>query len=535
MKHTLALAALMAGLATSAMAAPLTVCLEGAPETFNPQLTSNGTTATVLEQIYDGLVTVEPGGSQIVPALAERWDVSQDGRTYTFHLRKGVKWQTTADFTPSREFNADDVMFTFDRMMKPDHPYRQVNGGSYITFNTKLADELSKVEKIDDYTVAFTLKKALAPFLGIMAHGSLKITSAEYADKLLAAGTPELFDRNPVGTGPFQLQDYQTDAVVRLSPFSSTWGAEQHIAANTPMVDGIIMAISSDASVRVQRALAGECAISYFPSPADAKAIQDSGNLDLVRVKVASSGFISFNFTMDKFKDIRVRRALAQAINMKSLVNVVFDGMGHETGAVIPPSLWGSATDLGPYQYDPKQAKALLAEAGFPDGFATQIWAVPVARPYMPNGRRAAEMIQADWAAIGVRAEIISYEWAEYIKRAREHEAAVGMFGGIWDFPDPSQIPSNYFSCNSDGKPSPSNIGAWCNKDFVSLMAQAGSISDQAKRTELYQKAQHVLYDDVPAVMFGSADQLMAVSKKVKGFVPAIFGTSRMSGVTVED
>jgi hypothetical protein len=201
MKHTLALAALMAGLATSAMAAPLTVCLEGAPETFNPQLTSNGTTATVLEQIYDGLVTVEPGGSQIVPALAERWDVSQDGRTYTFHLRKGVKWQTTADFTPSREFNADDVMFTFDRMMKPDHPYRQVNGGSYITFNTKLADELSKVEKIDDYTVAFTLKKALAPFLGIMAHGSLKITSAEYADKLLAAGTPELFDRNPVGVG----------------------------------------------------------------------------------------------------------------------------------------------------------------------------------------------------------------------------------------------------------------------------------------------------------------------------------------------
>jgi len=533
MKKTLALAALMASFSAPAMAGVLTVCLEGSPETFNPQLTSSGTTSTVLGQIYDGLVAVERGGAQIEPALAESWTVSEDARTYTFSLRKGVKWQTTQDFTPTREFNADDVIFTFERMMNAEHPYNKVNGGNYITFSTKLADALASVDKIDEYTVAFTLKEPLAPFAGIMAHGSLKITSAEYADQLLAAGTPELLDRNPVGTGPFQLQAYQADAVVRLLPFAQTWGAEQGIAQNTPMVDAVIMAISPDASVRVQRALAGECEIAFYPNLADSELIEASDKLDLVVAKVASSGFLTFNFSKEKFQDIRVRQALAHAINMEPLVDVVFNGVGHLTGAVIPPAFWGSA-DLSPYEYDPEKAKQLLAEAGFADGFETELWAVPVARPYMPNGRRAAEMIQADWAEIGVKAEIVTYEWAEYIQRARALESEVGMFGGIYDFPDPSQIPNNYFTCDSTGTPSPSNIGAWCNEEFIGLMAKAGAITDQDERAALYLQAQQVLYDDVAAVMFGGADQIMAVGKSVEGFVPAIFGTSRMSGVTVD-
>lgn len=533
MKKTIALAALMASFSAPAMAGVLTVCLEGSPETFNPQLTSNGTTSTVLGQIYDGLVAVQRGGSQIEPALAESWTVSDDGKTYTFTLRKGVKWQTTQDFSPTREFNADDVIFTFERMMNAEHPYNKVNGGNYITFGTKLADALDSIQKVDDYTVAFTLKAPLAPFMGIMAHGSLKVTSAEYADQLLAAGTPELLDRNPVGTGPFQLQAYQTDAVVRLLPFAQTWGAEQNIAENTPMVDAIIMAISPDASVRVQRALAGECQIALYPNLADTPLIEASDNLDLVVAKVASSGFLTFNFKMEKFQDIRVRQALAYAINMEPLVDVVFNGVGNPTGAVVPEAFWGHA-DLAPYTYDPEKAKQLLAEAGYADGFETELWALPVTRPYMPNGRRAAEMIQADWAEVGIKAEIVTYEWAEYVERARALESEVGMFGGIYDFPDPSQIPNNYFTCDSTGKPSPSNIGAWCNDEFIGLMAEAGAITDQDKRAALYVEAQQVLYDDVAAVMFGSADQPLAVAKSVKGFVPAIFGTSRMSGVTVD-
>lgn len=533
MKTALSITALAFALSAPASAAVLSVCIEGSPETFNPQLTSSGTTSYVVGQIFDGLMSVKTGTSEIEPALAESWTVSEDARTYTFKLRPSVKWQTNALFTPTRDMNADDVIFTFHRMTQPDHPYATVNGGNYITFNTKLADALETVSKVDDMTVAFTLKEPLAPFLGILAHGSIAITSAEYADAMMTAGTPETFDREPIGTGPFMLQNYQPDAVVRLLPFSETWGAVIGDASRTPMVDGLIMAISADPGTRVQRALAGECQIALYPNAVDLATIEASDDIEAVTTPVASTGFITFNFKDEKFQDKRVREALAHAINIPPLVDVVYTGMGHATGAVIPASLWGHA-DIAPHSYDVEEAKRLLAEAGYPDGFETELWAVPVARPYMPNGRRAAEMIQSDWAAIGVKAEIMTFEWAEYISRSRAGEAQVGMFGGIWDFPDPSQIPNNYFACDSAGKPSPSNIGAWCNDDFNAAMTEAGAITDQAKRAELYVKAQQVLHDDVPAVILGGADQVTAVSRKVKNYHPAVFGTPRLSGVTVE-
>ena len=529
----LGIAALLA--TTPVYAADLSVCIEGSPETFNPELSSNGTTLFVLGQIYDNLISVKAGSSEIVPALAESWTISEDARTYTFKLRQGVKWQSNDSFKPTRDFNADDVVFTFERMLDPKHPYAEVNGGNYITFTTKLADVLESVKKIDDQTVAFTLKTPLAPFLGIMAHQSLAITSAEYADVLQKAGTPELLDRQPIGTGPFALQDYQPDSTVRLVPFAETWGAAIGDEARTPKVDSVIMAISPDASVRLQRAMADECQIALYPNLADRERIQNSDNLELVRTPVASTGFITFNFKEEIFRNKKVREALAHAINIKPLVDVVYDGMGKATGSLVPPALWGFDEQIGPYDYDPEKAKELLKEAGYPDGFSTELWAVPVSRPYMPHGSRAAEMIQADWAAIGVKADIVTYEWSEYIARARAGEAKVGMFGGIYDFPDPSQIPNNYFSCDSAGKPSPSNIGSWCNAQFIDIMNKAGAITDQAEREKLYKQAQQVFHDDVPAVILGGADTITAVNKKVKGYKEAIFGTSRLSGVTVEE
>ena len=512
----------------------LTVCIEGSPEIFNPELTSNGTTSYVLGQIYDGLVSVERGGSEIEPALAESWAVSDDGMTYTFTLRRDVAWQSNGKFTPSRALNADDVVFTFERMMNADHPYATVSGGNYPTFFAKLADNLEKVEKVDDHTVAFKLNRPLAAFLGTMAHGSIGITSAEYADTMMNAGTAEEFDLIPIGTGPFQFQAYQTDAVVRLLPFADTWGAKLGDPDRTPMVDGVVMAISTDASVRLQRALAEECMIGLYPNLADKATIEAAANVDAVQTPVASTGMLHFNFRDEKFKDQRVRQALAQAVDMDNLVEVVYNGMGQATGAVVPPALWGHAADIAPWGYDPEAAKKLLAEAGFADGFETQVWAIPVSRPYMPHGRRAAEIIQADWAAIGVNAEIISYEWGEYIERARAGEAQVGMFGGIYDFPDPSQIPNNYLSCNAEGTPAPSNIGAWCNDEFNALMNEAGSITDQAERTALYHEAQQIVHDEAPVIVLGGADTITIVNKKVQGYVPAIFGSSRLSGVTVE-
>src|SRR4051794_8913556 len=149
------IAILMAAV-SPALSNNLVVCIEGSPETFNPQMTSNATTSIVTSQIYDELVSVKAGGSEIEPSLAESWSVSEDGKTYTFKLRRDVQWQSNKTFKPSREFNADDVVFSFERMMSPSHPYNKVNGGNYITFNTKLADVLASVRKVDDSSVEFT-------------------------------------------------------------------------------------------------------------------------------------------------------------------------------------------------------------------------------------------------------------------------------------------------------------------------------------------------------------------------------------------
>ncbi|MCA1336875.1 ABC transporter substrate-binding protein [Pseudooceanicola marinus] len=527
-------AAALALSAPAAQAQVLTVCLEGAPETFNPELTSNGTTAYVLGQIYDGLVSVERGGSEIEPALAESWEVSEDGLTYTFALRRDVAWQSNDSFTPSRPFNADDVVFTFHRMMDSEDPFYEVSGGNYPTFNAKLADNLASVEKVDDYTVAFTLTKPMAAFIGTMAHGSLGMTSAEYAQAMMDAGTPEQLDLAPIGTGPFQLQAYQTDAMVRLLPFAGTWGAEMGDDLRTPMVDAVVMAISGDATVRLQRALAGECLIGLYPNLADKETIEASDAVEAVQTPVPSTGMLHFNFAEEPFQDQRVRQALAQAIDMENFVEVIYSGMGHLTGAVVPPALWGTASEIGPWDYDPEEAKRLLAEAGYEDGFETEVWAIPVSRPYMPNGRRAAEIVQADWAEVGVDVSIVTYEWAEYIQRARAGEAKVGMFGGIYDFPDPSQIPNNYLTCQPDGSTAPSNIGDWCDDRFNEVMTEAGSITDQEERIALYHEAQQIVHDEVPVIVLGGADTITAVNTSVQGYVPAVFGSSRLSGVTVE-
>jgi dipeptide transport system substrate-binding protein len=525
---------LLLSTAGAANAAMLGVCTEGGPDIFNSALSNSATTGFVNAQIYDSLISVKKGTSELEGSLAESWTASEDGKTYTFKLRHGVAWQSNKLFKPTREFNADDVVFTFERMMNKAHPYNKVSGGNYVTFNTKLADSLAGVRKVDDYTVEFTLKAALSPFVGILSHSSFLITSAEYADTLTKAGKPEALDREPIGTGPFLLEAYQTDAMVRLKPFHATWGEKQGIAGRTPMVDAVVMAITTDAAVRLQRALAGECQIAMLPNLADAGTIKSSKNLNLISTPVASSGFITYNFRDKKFQDQRVREALAAAINLPSLVEVVYSGMGAVTGSIIPKVLWGHNDDVKARSYDLEKAKKLMAEAGFPNGFETQLWAIPVTRPYMPNGRRAAEMIQEDWAKIGVKVSIVTYEWAEYITRVRAGEAPLAMWGGIWDFPDPSQLPNNYFTCDAAGKPSPSNIGAWCNPDFNALLKKADATTDQAARSGFFKDAQVIFGKELPAVVLGSADTITAVNKSVSGFVPESFGVSRLSGVSVK-
>ena len=212
------------GLALAAVLAPaahaqktLVYCSEGSPEGFNPALYTAGTTFDASSrQVYNRLVEFEPGTTNIQPGLAESWTVSDDGLEYTFNLRQDVTFHTTDWFTPSRPFNADDVLFSFERQWKADHPYHGVSGGTYEYFNSMgFQERLKSIEKVDEHTVKFVLNEPDAPFIANMGMDFASILSAEYADQMMQAGTPEQVDLQPVGTGPFPFVAYQKDAVIR--------------------------------------------------------------------------------------------------------------------------------------------------------------------------------------------------------------------------------------------------------------------------------------------------------------------------------
>ena len=222
----LAASGLFLGLSSAAaFGQTLVYCSEGSPEGFDPALYTAGTTFDASSQaMYDRLTDFETGTTNVVPGLAESWTSSEDGLVYTFNLRKGVKFHSNDMFAPSRDFNADDVVFTFERQRRDDHPYHTVSGGTWEYFDGMgMPGLVASIEKVDDYTVKFVLNHPEAPFVSNMAMDFASILSAEYADAMMAAGTPEMLNQAPIGTGAFEFVAYQKDAVIRYQAHDEYW------------------------------------------------------------------------------------------------------------------------------------------------------------------------------------------------------------------------------------------------------------------------------------------------------------------------
>ena len=516
--------ALVAG-GAAAEAKTLVFCSEGSPEGFNPQLFTSGTTFDASSrQIYNRLFQPERGDITAGPALAEGFEVSDDGLVYTLKLRPGVKWQTTASFTPTRDFNADDIVFSFERMWKTDHPYHQVGGGSYEYFaGSGLPELITGIEKVDDLTVRFTLRHPDATFIAVLSQDFASILSAEYAEAMLAAGTPDKLDLDPVGTGPFQLVAYQKDAVIRYKANPDYWEGKAQL-------DDLVFAITPDPSVRWQKLKAGECHVMLQPNPADLDAMRADPNIELLSREGINVGYVGFNTERPPFDDKRVRRALTMAIDKASIIDAVYAGAGVAAKLPLPPSFWGYDDTIEDTPYDPDQAKALLAEAG-QSGLKLQLWAMPVTRPYNPNARRMAELIQADWQKIGVEAEIVSYEWGEYLKRTQQGEADSFMLGWTADIADPDNFLGVLLGCDAVGA---TNRARWCNKEYDDLIKQAKRVTDIEERSKLYHQALRIFKEEAPWVTVAHSVVYQPVRKEVVDFRIDPFGGNVFYGVDLK-
>jgi dipeptide transport system substrate-binding protein len=516
------------GDAHAAPAKTLVFCSEGSPAGFD---SAEYTTSTDFDPgahaIYDTLVEFKRGSLDLVPGLATSWDESADAKTFTFHLRKGVKFGATAYFKPTRDFGADDVVFTFQRMIDPDNAFQKAHPVSFPYLSDLGYDKnIASVTKLDDNTVRFTLKTPDVVFVRNIAMEFASILSAEYADQLLKAGKVTDLNQHPVGTGAFVFRDYQKDATIRFDANPDYWDrANVHIGK-------LVFAITPDAAVRMQKLTSGECQMISYPRPADVAAARKDPNLTVASGVGFNVAYVGYNTTHKPLDNLLVRRALDMAVDKQAIIKDVYDGAATLATNPMPPSQWSYNKILKDAPYDPAKARELLKQAGFPNGFAISLWAMPVQRGYNPNARLMAQLIQSDWAKIGVKANIVSYEWAEYNKRAKvdgEHDAI--LYGWMGDNGDPDNWLGTTLDCDAVHG---SNVTKWCNKQFDALLDKARLITDQNARTKLYEEAQVVFKDQVPYTPIAHANAFQPMSKRVKGYLISPLGGHRFDGLTLD-
>ncbi len=518
------LTALTLAAAGAAQAAgTLTVCTESSPDGFDiMQYESAVTNDAAGMTIYDQLLLFKPGSTEVVPGLAEKWTISPDGLTYTLNLRKGVKWHTTPWFKPTRDMNADDVLWSVNRVNDKKHPAHGAAKNGYIYWEGMEMGKLIKsVAKVDDMTVRFTLTKPEAPFLANLAMSAIgSVMSAEYGEQLTKAGKLDQLNTQPVGTGPFIFKSYQKDAIIRYTANTGYWGG-------APKVDNLILAITVDPNVRIQRLKAGECLIGTNLKSESASAFDNDPNVKMLRSSPLLTAYIAPNAKKKFTGDKRFREALWLALDKKSYIASVYGGNATPAVSFLPPGIWSYDASL-PERRDPEKAKALVKASGYDGTELTLFTRIGGSI----DGKRAAELMQADWAKVGIKVKVQMMEWGELLKRTGKGDHDITFLQWAGDNGDPDNFFSPNINCAS--VTGGGNKSQWCHKPFDELIDKARKITDMKQRTELYKQAQRMLYDEVGMIPTVYPAYMTALNRRTKGYVPSPFTNNDFRNVSVD-
>ncbi|AMS15298.1 peptide ABC transporter substrate-binding protein [Pseudomonas chlororaphis] len=510
-----------------AHAAALSVCTEASPEGFDVvQYNSLTTTNASADVLMNRLVEFDASSGKVVPSLADSWEVSADGLTYVFKLHPKVKFHRTAYFNPSRELTAEDVKFSFDRMLDPATPWHKVAQSGYPHAQSlQLPALIKKIDALDPLTVRFTLDHADSTFLATLSMGFASIYSAEYADQLLKTGTQDKLNSQPIGTGPFVFGRFQKDASIRYK-------ANPDYFAGKPAVDSLIFAITPDANVRLQKLRRNECQIALSPKPLDVSAALEEPALKVEKTAAFMTAFVAINSQHPPLDKPEVRQAINLAFDKANYLKAVFENTAEPANGPFPPNTWSYAKELPGYAHDPAKARQLLAKAGLKDGFQTTIWTRPSGSLLNPNPSLGAQQLQADLAEVGIQAEIRVIEWGELIRRAKAGEHDLLFMGWAGDNGDPDNFLTPQFTCAA--VKSGTNFARYCDPGLDKLITAGKTTTEQGVRSKLYQQAQTQIQQQALWLPLAHPTAFALTRKDVHGYQVSPFGRQDYSKVSLK-
>lgn len=458
----------------------LKVGLQADPTALDPHKQSLTAIWHVIEHIYNGLTRVKPDLS-IEGALAESWEISEDGLTYTFHLRPGVLFQ---DGTPLK---ASDVKFTFERLVDPE------------TASTSAGDlaSMESIEAPDDETVVMTLSAPDASLLATLTGQSCVV----YSQAFVEANNNDV-SQVAMGTGPFKFVEYVPNTRIVLEKNPDYW------EEGLPYLDGIEMTIAADDTARTAAIVSGTVDFIEYAPLRDIEALQQDPNLVLAGDSNTNIRFIGLNLSVEPFDNPLVRQAISLVVDRDAMLGPTVFGHGTPTEVLFPPDFW-AALPQEVRAPDVEAAKALMAEAGFADGFTTTItsWSQ---YSFLSN---AAVVLQEQLRQIGIEAELNLVENATMVDQVyvgKTYEIAVT---GESAYVDPSTLILPNFKTGESG-----NFVNYSNPDVDALAEQGIAVTDQAERAKIYQEIQQILLEDLPWISLFVANQYEAMKTTVKGY-----------------
>lgn len=511
----------------------LVYCTSASDFSFNPQKADVGSNMNVVtEQIYDKLIEFDPEQNQLKPALAERFEISEDGLTITFYLRKKVSFHHTKWFTPSRYLTSEDVVFSLNRVLGKvgDFPalnqevvrkvhHRIVDRTHFSYFESvDLANKIATISAPSSHIVKIHLIEPDSSVLAHLASQYAVILSKEYALQLNADENLMQLDILPVGTGVYQLDNYVQNDFVRLQPNRHYWGKKAHIS-------NMVIDFSTSGTGRMAKFMNNECNISAFPEPSQLTSLQKQQGY-IVQSAGANLAFLAFNFQKEKMKDPSLRQKIATSIDRQRLAKILFYGMADVPQNVLPQALYAHQNPKS-YPYQPEGKPFSLSDRLI-------LWVIDEKRVYNLHPLKMAEYIRAELAKVGIEVMVRQVSRSYLAQQLETGKADYDLILSGWlanNF-DPDGFLSSILSCRLQDEVT--NLSNWCSLEFDELLRHARVAEDDSNRLYYYQRIQKLLEERLPLLPLLNVKRLLVVNDGIENVKISPFGQVKLSDIKVK-